>query len=393
MARVGGQCRALWNHWLAVSRDRYEAEGKFAFYAEMSAALPVMRKEERYVGLPHRCAQMTVQKLDRALRDCGKRAASRKGFPKFKRRDDRRDAFQFVGRELRVEPGRIKLPSFGWLRARGLWVPDGARLVQATVQQARDGWNIAVQIEASAPEYAAPVAPVVGIDVGLDSLIALADGTKIAAPKLAKRRTARLRRLERQKARRRRGSVNRRRTVSRLNRVHARLAATRKDFTHKITRALVDRYQGFAVETLRLKGLMRTRLAKSFADAGIAEMLRQLRYKAEWAGRKFRELPMFQRSTGVCPACGEVGPKLPLAIREWVCTGCGAIHDRDVAAAQVILRDAVPPVRREPAGSARRKRGVAVVHGLSTSVGGSDDRPPTNVVEARVTGLSCEPKQ
>ena len=244
MARVGGQCRALWNHWLAVSRDRYAAEGKFAFYAEMSAALPVMRKEERYVGLPHRCAQMTVQKLDRALRDCGKRAASRKGFPKFKRRDDRRDAFQFVGRELRIELGRIKLPSFGWLRARGLRVPDGARLVQATIQQARGGWNIAVQIEAAAPTYAEPTAPVVGIDVGLESLMALADGTKIATPKLAKKRTGRLRRLERQKARRRKGSVNRRRTVSRLNRVHARLAATRKDFTHKITRALVDRYQG-----------------------------------------------------------------------------------------------------------------------------------------------------
>jgi len=134
MARVGGQCRALWNHWLAVSRDRYEAEGKFAFYAEMSAALPAMRQEERFAGVPHRCAQMTVQKLDRALRDCGKKMASRKGFPKFKRRDDRRDTFQFVGRELRVEPGRIKLPGFGWLRARGLRVPDVARLVQATVQ-------------------------------------------------------------------------------------------------------------------------------------------------------------------------------------------------------------------------------------------------------------------
>jgi putative transposase len=393
MARVGGQCRALWNHWLAVSRDRYATEGRFAFYAEMSAALPMMRKEERYFGLPHRCAQITVQKLDRALRDCGRRAASRKGFPKFKRRDDRRDTFQFVGRELRVEPGRIKLPSFGWLRARGLRVPEGARLVQATVRQARDGWNIAVQIEGAAPTYDEPSAPVVGIDVGLDSLIALADGTKIPAPKLAKKRAGRLRRLERQKARRRKGSVNRRRTVSRLNRVHARLAATRKDFTHKLTRALVDRYRGFAVETLRLKGLMRTRLAKSFADAGIAEMVRQLRYKAEWAGREFRELPSFQRSTGVCPACGEVGPKLPLAVREWRCTGCGAIHDRDVAAAQVILREAVPPVRREPAESTRRKRGAAVVHGLSTSVGGSDDRPPTNVVEARVTGLSCELKQ
>ena len=115
MARVGGQCRALWNHWLAVTRDRYDAEGKFAFYAEMSAALPATQKEERYLGLPHRCAQMTVQKLDRALRECGKKAAARKGFPKFKRRDDRRDTFRFVGRELRVEPGRIRLPAIGWL--------------------------------------------------------------------------------------------------------------------------------------------------------------------------------------------------------------------------------------------------------------------------------------
>ena len=393
MARVGGQCRALWNHWLAVTRDRYEAEGKFAFYAEMSAALPAMRKEERYLGLPHRCAQMTVQKLDRALRECGKKAAARKGFPKFKRRDDRRDTFQYVGRELRVEPGRIRLPAIGWLRVRGLRIAEGARLIQATVQQSRGGWNVSVQIEAAAPAYAEPTLPAIGVDAGLNSLIALSTGPKIGLPRLAKKQAKRLRRLERRKARQRKGSVNRRRTVARLNRVHARLAARRQDFTHKLTRTLIDRHVGIAVEKLRLKGLMRTRMAKSFADAGIGEMLRQLRYKAEWAGREYREMPTFDRSTGVCPECGWVGPRLPLAMREWRCDGCGAMHDRDTAAAKVIFLRAVPPVRREPAGTSRRKRGAAVVHGLSTSVDGSDDRPPTNVVEVRVTGYSCEPKQ
>jgi putative transposase len=393
MARVGGQCRALWNHWLAVSRDRYEAEGKFAFYAEMSAALPALRQEEWFAGLPHRCAQMTVQKLDRALRECGKRVASRKGFPRFKRRDDRRDAFQFVGRELRVEAGRIKLPSFGWLRVRGLRVPDGARLVQATIRQARGGWDVAVQLEAAAPAYAEPIAPAVGIDVGLNSLTTLSNGAKVEPPRLATKQAKRLRRLERRKARQRKGSANRRRTVNRLNRVHARLAAHRQDFTHKLTRALIDCHAGVAVERLRLKALMRTRLAKSFSDAGIGEMLRQLRYKAEWAGREYREMPTFDRSTGVCPACGWVGPKLPLAVREWRCDGCGAMHDRDTAAAKVILLRAVPPVRREPAGTSRRKRGTAIRHGLSTSVESSESRPPSNVVLARAAGGSCEPKQ
>jgi putative transposase len=386
MARIGGQCRALWNHWLAVSRDRYAAEGKFTFYSEMSAALPAMRQEKHYMRLPSRCAQMTVHNLDRALRGCTRAAASRKGFPRFKRRDDRRDAFQFVGCELHVEPDRIKLPTLGWLRVRGLRVPDGARLVQVTVRQDRGGWALALQFEGVAPEYPAPDFPAVGIDVGLTSLIALSDGRKREAPQFGRRQQKRLRRLERQKARRRKSSVNRRRTVARLNRLHARIAARRKDFTHKLTRGLIDEHRGVAVESLWIKGLMRTRLAKSFADAGLAEFRRQLAYKTEWAGRTFAEMPTFQRSTGVCPNCDLVGPKLALSVRAWCCAGCGAMHDRDVAAAQVILRCAVPRVTREPAGESRRKRGFAVRDGGRASVWSSLGGSPSNDAEARVTG-------
>src|SRR4029077_7562626 len=263
-AHIGGQCRALWNHWLAVSRDRYAGEGKFAFYTEMSAALPALRKEDRYAGLPHRCAQMTVQKLDRALKDCAKSKTARKGFPRFKRRDDRSDAFQFVGHEARCEEGRIKLPALGWLRVRGLRIPEGARLVQVTVRQDRGGWALALQIEGRGPGYLGPSLPAVGIDVGLAELVALSTGRKIEPPRLARKQAKRLRRMAREKSRRRKGSVNRRRTVARWNREHARLGARRKDFTHKLTRELIDRHEGVAVETLRLKGLMPLRLAHYF---------------------------------------------------------------------------------------------------------------------------------
>lgn len=391
MARIGGQCRALWNHWLATSRDRYAAEGKFAFFAEMSAALPAMRKEERFTGLPHRAAQMTVQKLDRALRECGKRALTRKGFPRFKRRDDRQDAFQFVGRrEICVKDGRVRLPVLGWLRVRGLRIPDGARPVQVTVRQDRGGWALALQIEAPAPLYPAPTLSAVGIDVGLTSIVALSTGRKIAAPRVGRRHANRIRRLEREKSRRRKGGVNRRRTVARLNREHAKIGARRRDFTHKLTRELIDRHAGVAVETLRLKGLMRTRLAKSFADAGLAEFRRQLAYKAVWAGRTFGEMPTFQRSTGVCPDCGLIGPRLALGVCAWRCTGCGAMHDRDVAAAQVILRCAVGRVTPEPAGESRRKRGAAVRGGAEARALASHVGPPANAADTRVTGYARE---
>ena len=366
MARIGGQCRALWNHWVATSAERYATKGKFAFYAEMSAALPAMRKEERYAGLPHRCAQMVTQKLDRALRDCAKAKAGRKGFPKFKRRDDRTDAFQFVGRELKVEPGRIKFPPSAGSAVVACacpMVPAGAGHRASGARRLGRG----SPDRSSGPAYAVPTLPMVGIDVGLGSLIALSTGEKIAAPRFARRVAGRLRKLERQKADVARAAWPPR-TVARLGREHGRLAARRRDFTHKLSRALVDCHEGLAVEKLRLKGLMRTRLGKSFADAGIAELLCQIAYKADWAGRESREMSTFHRSTGVCPCCGEVGPKLPLSVRAWRCAGCASEHDRDTAAAQVILSGAVPRGTREPGGASRRKRAPEPMRVSSISV-------------------------
>jgi putative transposase len=238
VARIGGQCRAVWNLFVAESADRYKAEGKFVFYAEMSARLPKLLKEDpRLAGLPHRAAQMTVQKLDRALRDCAKsKGSARRGFPRFKKHADRADAFSFVGREVRVEAGRIRLPKIGWLRVRGMALPNGADLKQVAVTQEPTGWHLSIQFEAAAKVYAAPTLPLVGIDGGLTHLATLSDGTRIAHPRLARKASKRLRKLNRERDRRRKGGVNRKRTVARLGRMHRAVGDARKDAMHKATR-------------------------------------------------------------------------------------------------------------------------------------------------------------
>jgi putative transposase len=387
VARIGGQCRAVWNLFLAESVARYQAEQKFVFYAEMSARLPKLLKEDaRLAGLPHRCAQMTVQRLDRALRDCAKsKGKARRGFPKFKRYSDRRDAFSFVGREVRVAGGRVRLPKIGWLRGRGLRLPDDADLKQVAVTQEPRGWHVCVQFDGAAKEYAVPTEPMIGVDRGLTALLAWTEAA-IAPPRLMRKAEKHVRRLNRERDRRRKASVNRRRTVARLARRHRQVRQQRQDFLHKLTRAMVDTYFGFAVEDLNLKALMKTRLAKSFADASLGELLRMLGYKAEWAGREWRVLGRFQRSTGVCPDCGWIGPRLRPGIGTWMCCGCGVIHDRDVAASRVILRDAtvvraagVAPVRREPVSVLRRKRGAVVGDGVEARASVSHREPPANV--------------
>jgi putative transposase len=121
------------------------------------------------------------------------------------------------------------------------------------------------------------------------------------------------------------GSVNRRRTVTPLATLTAR---SRADYRHKASRRLVNDYAGFAMETLRVAGLMPTRFAQSFADVAPAGSDRVLRYKAEWAGRERCTVETFTRSSGVCRGCGLTGERLPLAVREWRCTGCGAVCGR-----------------------------------------------------------------
>ena len=389
VARIGGQCRALWNLFLGENVARYKAEGKFVFYAEMSARLPKLLKEDqRLFGLPHRAAQMTVQKLDRALRDCAKsNGKKRRGFPKFKRYSDRSDAFSFVGREIRVDRNRVRLPKIGWLRVRGLVLPADANLKQVAVTQEPRGWHVSIQFEGTVKDYAKPTQPVMGVDHGLTTLSAWVDGEKIEPPRYARKAEKHIRRLNHERDRRRKGSVNRRRTVVRLARAHRRVRQQRQDFLHKLTRRMVDTFEGFAVEDLNLKGLMKTRLAKSFADASLGELLRMLSYKAEWACREWRVMGRFRRSTGVCPDCGWIGPRLRRGIETWACGGCGVIHDRDHAAARVILRDAtvvraagVAPVRREPVRAIGRKRGAAVDGGVRASALASHDGSPSNVV-------------
>jgi putative transposase len=385
VARVGGQCRAVWNLFVAENAARYEADGKFVFYGEMSARLPgLLKADTRLAGLPHRAAQMTVQKLDRALRDCAKsKGKTRRGFPRFKKYADRADAFSFVGREVRVEAGRIRLPKIGWLRVRGMTLPDGADLKQVAVTQEPTGWHVSVQFEAPPKDYAKPTLPAVGIDGGLSHLATLSDGRRVAHPRLARKAAQRLRRLNRERDRRRKGSVNRRRTVARLGRAHRAVRNARTDAMHKATRQLVDTYAGFVVEDLSLRGMMRTRMAGSLADAGLGTFLRVLHYKAGWAGRPWHVHGRFARSTGVCPGCGHIGGKLALSVRTWACDGCGAVHDRDVAAAQVILSGAVGQALPEPASDTRRKRGTLPrADGGRASARSSHDGPPSNVADA-----------
>ena len=174
----------------------------------------------------------------------------------------------------------------------------------------------------------------IGIDLGLTSFITTSDGEKVEPLRIYHKHEIRLARYQRMMSRRQKGSNNRRRTQYKVGRLHVKIADIRNDFLHKLSTRIIRENQTVAVEDLNIAGMQKNHhLAKSIVDAGWGEFVRQLQYKAEWYGRAFVKVNRWYPSSQICSNCGHKDGKKTLGVREWICSECGIVHDRDINAA------------------------------------------------------------
>lgn len=180
-------------------------------------------------------------------------------------------------------------------------------------------------------------ANVVGIDLGLKDLIVSDIGSRYGNPRHTLKYAKRLAALQRRLSKKQKGSKNREKARVKVAKMHSKIADCRKDNLHKLSRRLVNENQVICVESLRVKNMLRNpKLAKSISDAGWGELLKQLRYKSDWAGREIVSIDQFFPSTKLCSHCGYLVEKMSLDVRTWLCPCCETSHDRDVNAAKNI---------------------------------------------------------
>lgn len=209
-----------------------------------------------------------------------------------------------------------------------LWLSrpiDGEIRCGSFAQDTRGRWYLNLQVKV--PQDKAHGAGEVGIDLGLKSLATLSTGEKIEAPRL-------YRQYERALA-----AAQRAGRKPSVRAIHAKIASRRKHFLHGLSTRLVRENQRICVGNVNSCGLARTSLAKSVLDAGWSQLRSQLRYKAMRHGAEYIEVDE-RLTTQVCSACGACGgPKgrEDLVVRDWICGGCGASHDRDINSAINIL--------------------------------------------------------
>lgn len=337
--RTFGSVRYVYNRALAERSRAWTQEQRRINFAETCRMLTTWKQDPETAWLyevSNVALQQGLQHLQQAYVNFW---AKRAKYPTFKSKHKTRASATFTRMAFSYRDGQIKLAKCSepldirWSRP----LPDDADPSSVTMSRDAAGrWHIAILCDDTVHD-AAPTASTVGVDVGITSLVALSTGEKITNPKHEKRDRVRLALVQRRLSRKAKGSANRVKARVKVARVHARIADRRRDHLHKLSTRIIRENQTVVIEDLSVRNMVRNHsLARAISDAAWSELRRQLEYKAEWYGRTVIAIDRFYPSSKTCSACGLIVEKLPLNVREWTCR-CGAVHDRDVNAAKVIL--------------------------------------------------------
>ncbi|NEO39137.1 MAG: transposase [Moorea sp. SIOASIH] len=315
-------------------------------YFSQKKTLPQLKKDRPWYGaVQSQVLQDCVKRVDLAFKRFikGDSNGKKSGRPRFKGKNRYR-SFTFPSLSKNPINGNIlTLPKFG--KVKMIYhrpIPEGFKIKTATITRKADGYYVTLSIQDDTVPEIIPVDSAtnpIGIDMGLKSFLVKSDGLEIPIPQHYRKAQKRLKKIQKAVSRAKKGSSNRKKAVSKLGKAHKKVADTRKDFHFKTAKGLLDDHDLVAHEKLNIKGLARTKLAKSILDAGWGQFLSILSVKAENAGLITKAVNPRNTSQN-CSNCGKKVPK-KLKDRIHSCPNCGYVADRDVNAAINILKLAV----------------------------------------------------
>ena len=352
------RCRELYNAALAERKEAWRMRQVSVGYYEQKRDLPVIKElRPEYQEIHSHVLQDVIKRLDKAFQAFFRRvkAGEKPGYPRFQGRNRYHSlTYPEYGNGVTLDGGILWLSKIGRVPIR-LHRPLEGTPKTVTISREADGWYACFSCT-DVPIQPLPVTgQETGIDVGLKSFLALADGSLIENPRHYRRAEKALKRAGRRVSRRKKGSNRRRKAVKLLAKRHQKIARQRRDFHHKTARSLVRQYDTIYHEAIQTRNLSarpkpkpdenrgyqpngakaKAGLNKSIQDAGWSQFLSLLACKAAYASKRVEAVPPAYTSQD-CSDCGERVPK-SLSVRTHVCPACGLMLDRDTNAAVNIL--------------------------------------------------------
>ncbi len=296
---------------------------------DLSKQLTDLKKECEWLKeINSQSLQQSLANLDNAYTNFFK---GRSEFPNFKKKLSG-GSFN-IPQSVFLKGSKLVVPKFKGGIKINLHRPTKGTIRQATISRTPTG-KYFVSILCETGENVEPKVKIdkettVGIDLGIKSFIVSSDGKEYDNPKFLRKAESKLKYTQRKYSK-----YKGKRTKQKLVILHEKVANKRKDFLHKVSSELIKSHDSLAIETLQISNMLKSRkLAKSISDAGWGMFVTMIEYKANWHGRNILKIGTFEPSSKTCSCCGHINKDLQLKDREWTCSSCGTLLNRDVNAA------------------------------------------------------------
>ena len=354
IAKTIGCARFVYNHMLAESIAAHKQGERFVNRNAFNYRLTSLKAEYPWLSEADATA---LTAADDDLADAFSRFFKKQnGFPNYhKKKNGGSYTSKCVNGNIVIRDKHIKLPKLGLVKASiHRDAPPDAIIKSATVRIEPDG-RFYVSILYEYDEAVPPVMPAsyVGLDYKLDGLYMSSDGETASMPEYFRKAERKLAREQRRLSRKK-GSLkgeekssNWKKQQRRVNRIHAHVANQRRDFLHKKSSEIANRYDVVCVEDLNMRSMSNKGFGngKATMDNGYGLFLNMLEYKLADRGKLFVKVDKWFPSSQICNGCGSIH-KLELSERTYRCPDCGTVIDRDLNAALNIKDEGLRILRK-----------------------------------------------
>ena len=330
-----GVCRLVYNIALQTKIETYKSNGTKLSTFDLHKQLTEMKQEYDWMQeVDSQALQASVKKVDVAFKNFFRGS----GYPKFKNKHGRQ-SFRCPNntRKIDFENNLLTIPKISNIPIRISRIFNEKIKIVTIIKETTGKYFASILVDDNMELPNKKIISensIVGVDLGIIDFAILSDGTKISNPKYYKENLKRLKCLQKRMSRKKNGSKNRKKAAKKLAIQHEKIRNMRKDFLHKTSSAITKQYDSVCIENLAVSNMIRNHcLAQAILDVGWGEFLRQLKYKCEWDGKNYLEVPRFYASSKICNKCQVINKAMTLSDREWTCANCGILHDRDLNAA------------------------------------------------------------
>ena len=341
-------CKSVWNHALYIRKLWYNSRSckinqcslfqeyivdpfEYPNYHAQSSDLTLAKKNNSFLKSGNAQAmQQTLRKLDRAFNDMKSKGM---GFPRYKKKVK---SFNLLGK-IFIEGNYLKMPLLKQVKFRkSRNIPEGFKIKQIQIIKKASGYyaNLMIELDVDVVQPI-PHGHALGIDAGIQSMIATSDGLVLPRPKFLDKALRKIELLQRKLRNKKKGSNKWQKLQHRIALLHEAVANKRKEYHFSLAYKLCDGVGMIFVEDINFVSWSKGLFGKQSLDMGLGQFFNILEYICSKTDTYFAKVDKNYTSQ-ICPSCGTHTGKKDLSVRLHICPECRYTQNRDVAASEVV---------------------------------------------------------